>query len=242
MFTGAQAVSRSVSRASVDNGLFRAISKKDFGLSQDFRSQGQRDPNQVMDNPRLASRSEIFVDDQGVKIIKRCYFLAIGDDDLTGNALQVIVSFNAFDEPAVIKKLEIRAKLTNVIVETCPEVLKSITQLIPEFKAMFRFKDLFPNKKKTARVIELFAPWHIIKENFISASFNQVSDSAILNEVNKWRGFRKQNQTVEQQKKLDTYKDRVTIKKLKGIDMQLKEIDFDIYFEIQKVGANITGN
>ena len=43
---------------------------------------GERDPNQVMDNPRLAARSENFEDDEGVKIVKRCYFLAIGDDDM----------------------------------------------------------------------------------------------------------------------------------------------------------------
>ena len=32
------------------------------------------------------------------------------------------------------------------------------------------------------------------------------------------------------------------IKKLKGIDLKLKDIDFDIFIEIQKVGANVTGN
>ena len=54
-----------------------------------------------MDNPRLASRSEVFYDDDQVKIIKRCYFLAIGDDDLSGNALTFVLSFNIFDEPSV---------------------------------------------------------------------------------------------------------------------------------------------
>ena len=34
-----------------------------------------------MDNPRLAARSETFNDDDGLKITKRCFFLAIGDDD-----------------------------------------------------------------------------------------------------------------------------------------------------------------
>lgn len=46
----------------------------------------------------------------------------------------------------------------------------------------------------------------------------------------------------EQKKKLATYKDRVTIKKLKQLDAALKEIDFDIYIEVQKVGSSITGN
>ena len=112
----------------------------------------------------MANRSEIFQDDDGIKIVKRCYLLAIGDDDLTGNAFSVVISINAFDEPDQQQKLEIKAKLANVIIEWCPEVLKSITQLIPEFKAMFRFKDLAPNKKGVARQIELFASWHFLRE------------------------------------------------------------------------------
>ena len=80
-----------------------------------------------MDNVRLANRSEIFQDDDGIKIVKRCYLLAIGDDDLTGNAFSVVISINAFDEPDQQQKLEIKAKLANVIIEWCPEVLKSIT-------------------------------------------------------------------------------------------------------------------
>ena len=128
------------------------------------RSNSLRQRNQVMDNPRLAARSEAFTDDDGTKITKRCYFLAIGDDDHQGNAFSLVMSFNVFDEPSKTKKIEVKAKLANIIVEMCPEVLKSITQLIPEFKAMFRFKDLSPNKKDSARLIELMAPLHALAE------------------------------------------------------------------------------
>ena len=55
--------------------------------------------NQTMDHPRLAARSETFTDDEGTRITKRCYFLAIGDDDHQGNAFSLVLSFNAFDEP-----------------------------------------------------------------------------------------------------------------------------------------------
>lgn len=121
-----------------------------------------------MDNPRLAARSETFCNDDGIKVIKRCYFLAIGDDDLTGNAFSLVLSFNVFDEPTVQKKIEVKMKTANVIIELCPEILKSITQLIPEFKAMFRFKDLAPNKKGTARRIELYAPLHHISSQMLT--------------------------------------------------------------------------
>jgi hypothetical protein len=181
-------VSRAGSRASIDNMLSRGLglSKKEVDSSQDFRSKESRDPNQVMDNPRLASRSEIFEDDEGVKIIKRCFYLAIGDDELTGDALSVVLSFNMFDEPSVTKRAEVRVKLTNIIVETCPDVLKSITQLIPEFTAMFRFKDLAKNKADAARKIELYAPLHIIMEECLSSTLNVASEAAIVAEVTKW--------------------------------------------------------
>mmetsp|Transcript_34268 Transcript_34268/g.42336 ORF Transcript_34268/g.42336 Transcript_34268/m.42336 type:complete len:187 (+) Transcript_34268:2243-2803(+) len=174
--------------------------------------------NQTMDNPRLAVRSEVFTDDDGIKISKRCYFLAIGDDDHQGNAFSVVLSFNIFDEPAMQKKIEVKVKLSNVIVELCPEVLKSITQLIPEFKAMFRFKDLCPNNKDTARRIELMAPLHLLSELTMPSCLN-ANDMALANEVNNLRQYRANSKTEEEKKKLETYRDRVMIKKLKQLDI-----------------------
>jgi len=201
----------------------------------------KRDVRQVMDNPRLASRSDTFFDDNNVKIVKRCFFLAIGDDDHQGNAFSLVMSFNIFDEPGVLKKCEVKAKLANVIVELCPEVLKSITQLIPEFKALFRFKDLYPNKACIERRIELMAPLHWIAE-LTMGRLRQASDAAILNQMLHWSLLRQQSKTLEEKKKLETYKDRLTIKKLKALDLAVKGLDFDVYIEIQKVGANVTGN
>lgn len=171
----------------------------------------QRDPNQVMDNPRLAARSETFENDDGIKVIKRCYFLAIGDDDFSGNAFSLVLSFNVFDEPTVQKKLEVKIKTANVIIELCPEILKSITQLIPEFKAMFRFKDLAPNKKGTARKIELYAALNHIAAQMFRLN-NQVSDTALFNEINKHRVIRAKSKSEEEKRRLETYRDRIMIK------------------------------
>ena len=136
-----------------------------------------------MDNVRLAMRSEIFHDDEGVKIIKRCYLLAIGEDDMTSNAISVVLSMNIFDEPSEQKRLEVRVKMANLIVETCPEVLKSVTQLIPEFKAMFRFKDLYPNKKNCARRIELYTPIFMIFEKRLLGIVKATKAHLIENEI-----------------------------------------------------------
>ena len=54
--------------------------------------------------------------------------------------------------------------------------------------------------------------------------------------------MRTESKSEEEKKKLETYRDRVMIKQLKALDMKLKDIDFDVYIEVAKVGANVTGN
>ena len=106
---------------------------------------------------------------------------------------------------------------------------------------MFRFKDLRPNKSNSARRIELFAPLHLIAEKVLVRA-RQASDEAIMNEVNKRRMIRQKSKSKEEIKRLETYNDRVMIKKLKGVDSALKDVDFDINIEVNKIGANVTGN
>lgn len=201
----------------------------------------QRDPAQVMDNPRLAVRSEEFVDDSGVKVIKRCFLLAIGEDDTTSNAFQVVLSFNINDEPQKRKKIEIRGTLSNIIVETCPEILKSVTQLVPEFKALFRFKDLHPYRAGLRRKLELLAPLYFLRENvFRQAKMANAVGVQLL--IRAGKEERAKRVTEAQRKKIETNSDKKMIKTLKGADAALRDLDFDIFFEVQKIGINVTGN
>ena len=106
---------------------------------------------------------------------------------------------------------------------------------------MFRFKDLSPNKKDSARLIELMAPLHALAEMTMPRTL-AASDKAIKDQIDKLRQLRANSKSEEEKKKLGTYRDRVMIKKLKSLDMKLKDIDFDIYIEVAKVGMNVTGN
>lgn len=194
-----------------------------------------------MNNKRLGSRSETFDDDNGTRIDKRCFLLAIGDDDVQGNAFTVSLSFNAFDEPKVPKKLEARLKLNNVIIELCPEILKSLTQLIPEFKAVFRFGDLFKNKGNCARMIELFTPLYYFRErHFITAK--DVDEDLVLRTFLRLVTNRRASITPEAVLALKNYKDVSTMKALKGLDKTLRDVDWDIYYDTVNVSVNITGN
>ncbi len=68
------------------------------------------------------------------------------------------------------------------------------------------------------------------------------SDEAFDKYINRLRVKRAENKSEEEKKRLETYKDRVMIRKLKQLDSKLKHVDFDIYIEVQKVGCNVTGN
>lgn len=49
-----------------------------------------------MDHPRMAKRSELFLDDEGVAIEKRCFVLLCGANDLDGDWMEMESRFNLF--------------------------------------------------------------------------------------------------------------------------------------------------
>lgn len=116
-----------------------------------------------MDNPNLAALSTTFADDENCKIDKRCICLILGER-AESNAFAISASINIFDEPQVKKKVEARVQLYQVIVEMCPENLKSITQLLPEFAALNRYSDLSILHESTLRRIKLQSSLYILKQ------------------------------------------------------------------------------
>lgn len=116
-----------------------------------------------MDNSKLAALSSTFTDDSNCQIDKRCICLILGERAET-NAFAVSASINIFDEPQVKKKVDARAQLYHVIVEMCPENLKSLTQLVPEFTALFRYSDLSVLQESTVRGIKLKSSLYVLKQ------------------------------------------------------------------------------
>lgn len=117
----------------------------------------------MMDNPKLAALSTTFTDDQNCQIDKRCICLILGERS-DSNAFTISASINIFDEPQVKKKLDARAQLYHVIVEMCPENLKSLSQLVPEFTALYRYSDLSILRESTVRRIKLHSSLYVLKQ------------------------------------------------------------------------------
>lgn len=123
----------------------------------------------VMHNERLAARSETFQDDDGVVIEKRCFFLLGGDDDINTNAVSLSLTHNVFDEPRHTQRLDVQIKISTALVEICSELILSMSSLLPEFKSLFRYDDLYPCRSNLHRYIELKTPLYMIKQQIIHA-------------------------------------------------------------------------
>lgn len=100
----------------------------------------------LMQSRRADKKSEVFIDDFGARVEKRCFVLLCGDQTHTmspdSNFLKVLTRINIFKEPREALKAILQVKLHSTIIELCTEIMSSGIGLIPEFKAFFRYEDL----------------------------------------------------------------------------------------------------
>lgn len=122
------------------------------------------------ENTRIAKRSEAFLDDNSVAIEKRCYFLLCGEDDVS-DFMDFTTSVNIFKLPREPYRITVNIALHNVFVEVCNEIIKSQTQLIPQFSPFFRYEDLYPCRPKLTRIIENISVLYPVKRDCIPSSF-----------------------------------------------------------------------
>ena len=94
--------------------------------------------------------------------------LCVGDDDESGDFLNLRVSLNLFDKPRNPSRVELIFKLSQTLIEISKEVVASGSLLLPEFTAFFRYNDLYPCKADLNRTIELFTPIFTLKQQVIS--------------------------------------------------------------------------
>lgn len=63
-----------------------------------------------MNHLHLNQRSEVFVDDQLERVDKRCFFLLCGKTNVDP-CISIDFSINAFDDPAIKKKIVVGVNL-----------------------------------------------------------------------------------------------------------------------------------
>lgn len=78
-----------------------------------------------MGSDRTNKRSEMLLDDvTGKTIVKRCFFLLCGRDDMS-DFLEVENTINVFAAPRDPFRIEMKLNLHNIIVEICNDVVNS---------------------------------------------------------------------------------------------------------------------
>jgi len=129
-----------------------------------------------MDNASLNVRSEKFHDDMGEEVIKRCFFLLCGKEQvLLSNYMTMRLQVNLFGDPKHPRKVIFDFLLENTVIELSREVIESQTMLLPEFRPFFRYDDLFNCKPNLHIKIQHFTPLYMVKQCFEKIKSLQVS-------------------------------------------------------------------
>ena len=121
--------------------------------------QGPYGAKPTLCNDRLNLHSETIPDDDQVNVAKRCIFLLGGENDveevpsekahptqkkaaiMRNNAIFLELSANAFADPKIARKAEIMVQLSTLLIEICPDVIKNMTMIMPDFRPLFRYDD-----------------------------------------------------------------------------------------------------
>mmetsp|Transcript_8327 Transcript_8327/g.13925 ORF Transcript_8327/g.13925 Transcript_8327/m.13925 type:complete len:349 (-) Transcript_8327:1193-2239(-) len=97
----------------------------------------------VMNNERLEKFSNKFQSDSFEVIEQKCFFLFAGSDLQHNSAFALELSFKMPDNPKKSKTAMVDIKIDNLTVEQCSDVIVSLTKIVPDFKTVLRYDDLF---------------------------------------------------------------------------------------------------
>jgi hypothetical protein len=97
-----------------------------------------------MNNKRLDKFSDKFEADTGETIEKRCFFLFAGKDLNQGSAFSLDLTFTKSDDPKASQFIKVDINVDYLTMEQCSDVIVSLTNIVPDFRIVFRYDDIFP--------------------------------------------------------------------------------------------------
>jgi len=73
------------------------------------------------------------------------------------------------DDPKQSKNANLTLKVDDIILEQCSDVIVSLTHLVPDFKTMLRYDDLFskPGNLDLEKKLRFQAPLYYIRKQFV---------------------------------------------------------------------------
>lgn len=96
-----------------------------------------------MNNVRLEKFSSQYISDKKEKIEQKCFFLFAGNDLVRDQAFKFELSLTKPDDPQHNNTVSVNIKVDNLTVEQCSDVMVSFSNLVPDFKTILRFDDLY---------------------------------------------------------------------------------------------------
>lgn len=76
-----------------------------------------------MDNLRLAKLSEKFYDNDAQPVVKHCFLLMAGQDEVLDSGFTFKASANIFDDPDVKKVIDVKIRLDMFVIEAFPDLI-----------------------------------------------------------------------------------------------------------------------
>ena len=119
-----------------------------------------------MNNTRLEKFSSQYLSDKKEKIEQKCFFLFAGTDLIRDQAFKFELSLTKPDDPAHSNTVTIQIKVDNLTLEQCSDVIVSFSNLVPDFKTVLRFDDLFnkPSRMDLEKKVRYQAPLYYIRK------------------------------------------------------------------------------
>jgi len=130
-----------------------------------------------------------------------------------------------------------------MLVEICPDVMKNLTKLLPDFRSLFRYTDLCMAKKNLYKRIEHMTALYVLRSKLISPEHYKISDEVIDKIIEEKVKQKKDARPEEEKKKeMDEKLDGIS-KTLKKVDrMLVKQWDASLTVMLNNIQISVTGN
>lgn len=172
-----------------------------------------------------------------------------GSDLNQGSAFSLDLTFQAPDDPLGTKNAFVEIKVDNLIVEQCSDVLISLTRLVPDFKTIMRYEDLFakPDNLDLQKKVRFQAPLYYLRNQLIKTPFTVAAVKKYhqhlidLKRKEKLGVLDGQNSTLTKEQEEMEALEKMQYK-IQKVDKAIETVDIKMRFQVVKLAIDLTGN
>ena len=104
---------------------------------------------------------------------------------MRNNGIFVEISANYFADPKVVRKAQVQIQISTLFAEICPDVIKNMTMIAPDFRPLFRYTDLLDCDPNAYKRIRRMVPIYILRQSMIQQHhLNSITEEMFLDIIN----------------------------------------------------------